>query len=98
MIVYYQSHAWDVNDLAREHGIKPNVLRRRIQRGWYVDLALKKPSKQKQRTVEYNGVMYSSIKELCQKMHFSEKLFRYRLYMGWDIDRILNTPKRHYVN
>ena len=95
MIVYYQSHAWELKELARKLNLNPRLLRQRIERGWSIEKSIKAPIKSHEREItDHLGNHFNSIKELCQFHHFNEKLFRYRRYAGWSVERILTTPKQ----
>lgn len=75
-------------DLANESGIKPSIIRSRLNAGWSLERALTEPPRISP------GLRRKEIKQYAELTGFPESLILYRFKVGWSIDRILTQPMR----
>lgn len=84
------------SDLARDYGLHPKQLEKRVSHGWRLNEALEIPIERKQKILnvklyDYNGKFYS-IKELSKLSGISEKNLYKRLKRGWNISEAVEIP------
>ena len=81
-----------IDELAEEHGIRPDTLRERIRKGEPVEVAIGpyRPNLHKL----LNGVLMSE----TMKLHgVSRQLANYRIKHGWSVEDAISTPPRNWT-
>lgn len=93
----YDGRTQCLADWAKELGIVSASLLERLNTGWSVEQALGSPKGSRKKplaTLTYNGVT-KSIGEWAKEKGFNgHRTITNRIRLGWDVDRILNTPVR----
>lgn len=94
-IFEYNGHFGRITDLARIAGISPDVVFKRIRRGWPLDVALSSPALKKRRgeelaaQIEYQGVK-ATIAEHAKRIGLSARLARGRWLNGWPLEVVFS--------
>ena len=96
-ILTHNGRSMCLADWSEATGIRHSIIRKRLTRGWPVDLALTTPalaphSVAKQFTFE--GIT-QSLPNWAKQFSIDIRLLRYRLRSGWSFERSLRTPVRH---
>ena len=77
--------------LARKTGINRTTIQQRRRNGWTVEeMVYGKSSVEKYRNVEYNGIVYKSLKDIADAFNINRDTFRYRIRNGWALDEAIN--------
>lgn len=84
------------SQMAKDYGIKPKRLDKRIHRGWTLQEALEIPTERKQQKLnvklyKYNDKLYS-LKELSKISGISQKTIWKRLKRNWSIEESVEIP------
>lgn len=95
-IVSYKGKAYRKwSELARDYKISPELMFKRLNRGWNLSEALEIPSNLnkhlKVKLYKYNGKLYT-VKQLSEISGISEKNIYERLKRGWDIESAVEIP------
>lgn len=74
-------------------GIRADCIRSRLEDGWSIEEALKRPAKARnKRIITFNGVTHS-ISEWAKITGLSKSCLSHRFQRGWSPNRMLTTPK-----
>lgn len=76
------------NEMAREYGIPPSVLRDRIKRGLSVEEALVKKE-----VKDHEGNVYRSERDMCRKYNISISTYKSRIDKGLSLKEALTNPQ-----
>ena len=76
--------------VAKAYGLTPAVLLARLARNVTLEQALGIEIKENSRTIEYQGELFKSFKELAEKKGFSAETLKARLYSGLSLEDAIN--------
>ena len=91
----YKGHVGKITDLARVVGLPPDIVFKRIRRGWPLEIALSAPPLKKRRNeelsakIEYQGVK-CTITEHAKRIGLSARLARGRWLNGWPLEMVFS--------
>lgn len=88
----------NISEMARDNGISPKLLHKRVQNGWTLEESIKIPRDRKSKILnvklyEYNNKIMS-VKQLSDLSGISSKTIYKRLARGWDIESAVEIPLR----
>ena len=86
----------NISEMARDNGISPNLLHRRIRNGWTLEESLNIPRDRKAKKLnvklyKYNNKMMS-VKQLSDLSGIRTRNIYRRLKRGWDIESAIEIP------
>jgi hypothetical protein len=83
--------------MAKYYGISNKRLDARLKSGYSLERALSKPLLDYS-VADFNGVIYSSIEEMCKAYNVASSMYKDRIYKGWNQkDALLKPSGEHYV-
>ena len=86
-----------VADMAREHGLEPDIVHSRLRLGWTLDRALRAPVRERVRAVDADGNV-TTYARLAAEHGMSLGALRNRLNNGWSLEDAINIPCRRHTS
>ena len=86
-----------VADMAREHGLEPDIVHSRLRLGWTLDKALRTPVRERIRAVDADGNV-TTYARLAAECGMSLSTLRNRLNNGWSLEDALSIPRRKHTS
>jgi hypothetical protein len=90
----FEGHYYTESELSEKTGVKRTTIQQRRRRGYSVnEMVYGKKDSQAPKQVEYEGLVYNSLKDLAKAYHINPETFRYRIRNGWGLDNSIKGIK-----